>query len=85
MSSVLLHSERINELTDIQAPYQLPAPSALGATAHDEDDGDDLHDARLLLDLVPLRISDRIATQATTLSEQSTYSSPITGTEHGWS
>lgn len=46
------------ELTTTQAPYQLPAPSALEVTAHNKDDGDDLHDARLLLDPVPLRIFD---------------------------
>jgi len=46
------------ELISTQAPYQLPASSALEVAAHYEDDGDDLHDARLLLDAVPLRISD---------------------------
>ena len=60
----------IIELTPLQAPYQLPASSALEVTAHDEDDGDDLHDARLLLNPVSLRISDRIATQATASSER---------------
>lgn len=43
------------KLTQAQAPHQLPTPSALGVAAHDEDDGDDLHDARLLLNPLSLR------------------------------
>ena len=39
----------MRQLTESQAPHQLPASSALGVAAHDEDDGDDLHDALLLL------------------------------------
>jgi hypothetical protein len=70
------------QLTSIQAPDQLPTSSALEVTAHDEDDGDDFHDARLPLDSVPLRISDPIATQATASSEPHAYSDPFTTTEH---
>lgn len=65
------------KLTPTQAPHQLPTSSALEVTAHDEDDGDDLHDARLLLDPVPLRISDRTATQATAASERYAFSDPL--------
>jgi hypothetical protein len=70
------------QLTSTQAPHQLPTSSALGVTAHDEDDGDDFHDARLLLEPVSLRISGRTATQATASSERYAYSEPFTTTEH---
>jgi hypothetical protein len=70
------------QLTSTQAPHQLPTSSALGVTAHDEDDGDDFHDARLLLEPVSLRISGRITTQATASSERYAYSDSFTTTEH---